>query len=62
MLGHQRRGRRGVTGKEGEGQAKEHEQRTHGHGQWGGIDCGSEGGGVGASNEEKGGTTVTEQQ
>ena len=48
--------------KKGKGQAKEHEQSTSGQGQWVGIDCRSVGDGVGVSNEEKGGTIVTEEQ
>ena len=49
-------------GKKGKGQAKGCEQKTHEHGKWGDIDCGSWGNGIGESKGEKGGTTVTEQQ
>ena len=33
----------GLQGKEVKGQGKKHEQRTHGHGQWGRFDSGSGG-------------------
>ena len=37
----QKGGERGITGKKGKGQAKEHEERTHRHGQWGGLTGGA---------------------
>ena len=56
-------GKSGIGEKDGDGasQGTWIEERTRGYGQWGGVDCGSEGR-VGESNGEKSGTTVTEKQ